>query len=76
MTTYVYINSNIDNIRNLVKTGLMPCSIINHYSLYSRYDYYRKSGSKCREAVLFTAKDHRVSERTVFRIISKMESEI
>jgi hypothetical protein len=76
MTIFSYLNENIGSIHNLVKIGLVNCSIINHYSLYSRYDYYRKAGNKCRESVLFTARDHKVSERTVFRIRSKMETEI
>lgn len=76
MTTFVYVNENIDQIKHLVKIGLVPCSIINHYYIYSRYDYYRRLENRCRESALLAARDSNVSERTVFRVIAKMETEI
>jgi len=59
-----------------VKIGLIPCGILRHIQIYSRYDYYRRLGHKATQAVLFTAEDMQVQERWIYNIIKKMEKEI
>ena len=76
MTLFVYINQNIDRIKFDIKAGLVPCVILRHWQIYSRYDYYRKLGHEVSEAVLFTGEDNKVNERSVYYIIKKMEREI
>lgn len=75
MTLFNYINENLDKVKVDVKNGLMPCSIISHFTIYSRFDYYRKLGNPCCDATIYVCNDFQVSESTVFRIIKKMESE-
>jgi len=76
MTKFQYINTNIDKIKEEVKIGLLPTSIVNYYVIYSRYDYYRKLGNYVGFSVLYTSDNFGVSERTVYNIIKKMEEEI
>jgi hypothetical protein len=76
MTKFQYINTNIDKIKEQVKMGLLPTSILNYYVIYSRYDYYRKSGNYVGFSVLYTSDDFGISESTVYRAIKKMEEEV
>jgi hypothetical protein len=76
MTLFNYINQNLDRIKYEVANGIIPCSIIKHYQIYSRFDYYCKAGHNILQATYFTAIDFKASERTVYRIINKMESEV
>jgi len=76
MRLYAYINQNIDRIKREVCMGIMPCSILRHWEIYSRYDAYKKMRHTTVESVLFAASDMRVSERIVFKIIKKMEQEV
>jgi len=73
MTIYQYISRNIDRVRNEVRLGLMPCGLLRHWEIYSRYDAYKKMQHNVSDAVLFAANDMHVSERAVFKIIKKME---
>lgn len=76
MNLFQYVNINLIRIKSDVKNGLIPCSIIKYFAIYSRFDYYRKLGYNCSDSVFATSQDHNVNERTVFRIIKKMETEI
>jgi hypothetical protein len=76
MTLFQYLSKDIDRVKLEVKTGQRPCTVIKDIQIYSRYDYYRKLGHTPCLGVMFTGEDLRVSERTVFRIIKKMEKEI
>jgi predicted sugar kinase len=76
MRLYAYLNQNIDRIKREVCMGLMPCSILRHWEIYSRYDAYKKMQNTTVNSVLNTAQDMRVSERVVFKIIKRMETEI
>lgn len=75
MTLYQYINHDIDRIRKEIKLGLIPCGLLRHWKVYSKYDIYRKMGHTVFEAVVFTSLDMRTSERSVFRTIKRMEAE-
>jgi hypothetical protein len=75
MTRFQYINKNIDHVKEEVKLGILPTSILNYYYIYSRFDYYRKLGNYVCFAVLFTSDSCKVSESTVYRAIKNMEIE-
>lgn len=77
MKLFAYINTNIDRVKSEVKAGIMPCSILRHWEIYAKYDYYRKMGYTCMISVAYICDDFRgVKANTVFRIIRKMEAEI
>ena len=75
MTVFEYIGKNYERIKKDVKIGITSYSVLKHWLIYSRYDYYRKTGSKVSIAVLCAATDNRVSENWVYAIIKKMEAE-
>jgi hypothetical protein len=76
MTFYKYINENIDRIRSEIRMGLITTSILRHWEIYSRYDYYKRVGNNVLSAVDYTANDMRISKRGVFRIVKRMESNL
>jgi hypothetical protein len=76
LNRYQYINQNIERIKREVKLGLIPVSILRHYEIYSRYDYYRKTGEKVCCAAMFTSEDLTVNEGWVHKIKKSMEKEI
>lgn len=76
MTLFAYIDKNIDRIKYDVRIGIVPCSLIKHYQIYSRYYYYRLSGKSVTLSVFYVSEDFETSERWVFELIRKMESEI
>ena len=73
MTLYRYINKNLTRIRHEAAIGLIPCSVLRHWEIYSRYDAYRKADVSASIAVLHTATDMQVTEDCVYKIIRKME---
>jgi hypothetical protein len=73
---FSYISSNIDRIKFDVKIGLIPCSLIKHFQIYSRYDYYRRLGNTVSTSVVYTGFDTKVQENCVYTVIKKMEAEI
>lgn len=70
---YAYINQNIDRIRHEVTLGIVPCSVLRHWEIYSRYDAYKKMNYAVSDAVLNTSSDMRCCESLVFKIVKKME---
>jgi len=76
MMLYSYINQNIQRIRKEIAFGLLPCSLLRHWEIFLRYDAYRKMGHSVNESVFFTSSDMRVTDRTVFSIVKKMQKEI
>ncbi len=76
MTRFIYINKNIDRIRKEIKMGLISTTVLSHFAIYSRYDYYRKLNNYNGISILLTADNCRVSEKHVYKIIKEMESEI
>ena len=76
MILFAYISHNIDRIKYDVRIGLIPCGILKHWQIYSRYDYYKKIGNENYKSVLFTAEDMGVQENWVYCIIRKMEAEV
>jgi hypothetical protein len=76
MKRFEYINSHIDTIRKEIKIGLMPTSILRHYAIYSRFDYYRKLKYYVGISVFYTSEDMEISETTIYKVIKNMEEEI
>lgn len=76
MTLYQYINDNMDRVKKDVNLGLMPCSLLRHWEVYSRYDAYKKMNHSVVDSVLNASDDMRVSESNVFKIIRKMETKV
>ena len=76
MQLYGYVNTNIDRIRREVNLGIVPCSVLRHWEIYSRFDAYKKMNNSIVDAVLFTAGDMHCCESSVFKIIRKMEQTV
>lgn len=76
MTLYAYLTTNIDRIKRETALGLMPCSILRHWEIYSRYDAYKKMNYTVVDSVLHSSSDMHVSERIVFKIIKRMEQPV
>ena len=74
MTRFEYINANLPEITEEVKMGFIPTDVLNHYSVYCRYDFYRKQNHNVSTAVFYTSEDFKISERTIFRIIKDMNT--
>jgi len=76
MTLFLYISQNIDRIKYEVKIGLISCALLNHWQIYSRYDYYRKTENPVSYSVAYVCSDFNVNRDFVYKIIKKMETEI
>ena len=76
MNKFNDINTNIDLIRLWTKRGYISTSILNHYFIYSKYDYYRKLDNYVGVSVLYTSEDCKVSQSLVFKVIKEMEEAI
>jgi hypothetical protein len=76
MTLYEYLTTNIARVKKDTALGIMPCSILRHWEIYSRYDAYKKMKYTVVDSVLNAADDMHVSERIVFKIIKKMETNV
>lgn len=76
MTRYSYINKHIDRIKYEIRIGLISSTILKHWEIYSRFDYYIKAGNTSSNAALFTGDDYRVDSSWVFKIKKYMESQI
>jgi hypothetical protein len=76
MTLYNYINLNIDRLRHEAALGIVPCAVLRHWEIYSRFDAYKKMQHSTTMAVLHTSTAMHVSDRCVFVIIKKMEREV
>lgn len=76
MNRFTYINNNITRIKSETKLGLISTSILRHYAIYSRYDYYRKLNNPVCLSVILTSENLNICESAVFKIIKKMEEEV
>jgi hypothetical protein len=76
MTRFQYISENFLTIKKEVKMGLISPTVLAHYAIYSRYDYYRKLDNYVGVSVLFTSDSCGVSESLVYKIIKEMEESI
>jgi hypothetical protein len=76
LTKYEYINRNIDHIKLDVKLGIVSYTVIRHWEIYCRFDYYRKLNNPISDAAINAGDDFKISETQIFRIKKDMESEI
>ena len=76
MTRFEYVNNNLERIKVETKYGLVSLSILRHYEIYCRFDYYRKQGHPVRDAAIFTGEDMEVSEGWVFQIIKQQKESV
>jgi len=76
MLLFSYINCNIDRIKQEVKEGIMPCSILRHWEIYGKYDALKKMGETTTMSVFTVSEKYRISDRLVYQIIKKMENEV
>lgn len=76
MTRFEYINSNIEKIKELSKNGLASTSILKHWQIYSRYDYYRKLNNSIEVSGIFVQDEFNITRRWFFIIKKSMENEI
>lgn len=76
MTLFHYINENIDRIKYEMSIGIITCTLMKHWQIYSRYEYYRRLGNSKTNSVIFVCGDFQVEQRAVYYIIKRMEIEI
>jgi hypothetical protein len=73
MTKFAYINENLLTVKKEVRMGLIPPTVLAHYAIYSRYDYYRRLGNHRSLSILITSDNCRVCENLIYKIIKEME---
>jgi hypothetical protein len=76
MNRFQYLNENITRIKSETKLGLISTSILRHYAIYSRYDYYRKLDNNVSLSVILTSENLNICQSAVFKIIKNMEEAI
>lgn len=76
MTLFTYISQNIDRIKFDVRHGIIPCTLLKHWQIYSRYDYYKRLGNCTCDAVKYVCNDFQVAQSWVYTIIKKMEAKL
>jgi hypothetical protein len=76
MTRFEYINENIERIKFDVRIGLIPPSVLKHFAIYSRFDYYKRVGNKYSDAIICVQGDYAVSEQWLCMIVRNMEAQI
>ena len=64
---------NDPNLKLYCRFGYVYTSIFQHLETYFYYDKLRKIGLKPMDALMTTAEDMKVSERTVGRIIKRFK---
>ena len=79
MNRFAYINKNIltpDGIKEQIRLGILPSSVIRHFEIYSKFDYYKKQGHNISTSVFFVSEDFNITDGTVYKIKKSMETEI
>jgi hypothetical protein len=76
MTKFEYINQNIETIKKEISLGLISTTVLSHFAIYSRYDYYRKLKNYVCVSIFFTSEDCKVSERLIYKIVKQMEENV
>ena len=80
MTVQILDSLNSDGkLKRLVQVGVVPIKIMVYYEMYHEFQRQKEELKKCRgcvvQAVTFTADKFRVSEKTVYKAIQKMQAE-
>lgn len=79
MTKFEFINNNIltpNGIKDQIKAGIISITVLRHFEIYSRFDYYRKAGNNVSTSIFNVSEDFGVIEGTVYKIKKSMESEL
>lgn len=76
MILFTYISQNIDRVKYEAKIGLISCNLLTQWTIYSRYDYWKKLNNSTPNAVIFIANEFQVTCDWVYKIIRKMETEV
>lgn len=76
MTRIEYINENIERIKTDIKAGLISPTLLRHWEIYCRFDYYRKTQNSVCMSVFFTSEDLDVKEIQIYRVKKQMEAQI
>lgn len=79
MNKFEYINQNIltpKGIKDQIKAGIISITVLRHFEIYSRFDYYRKTGSSVSTSVFNVSEDFNINERSIYRIVKNMQLEI
>jgi hypothetical protein len=76
MTRFTYINQHIETIKFEIKIGLISPTVLRHWEIYCRFDYYRKLGETVGMSVIYTGDDLKVDDRRIYKIKKLMESEL
>lgn len=77
MTVFKYISLNLDTIKLEIRMGLIPPTVLKHWQMYSRFDYYKRLGNKTTDALLYASIDTGINDRSwCFRIKKRMEDEV
>lgn len=72
MTVAKYIQSNICEVRKLVKAGLVPLRVMNNYDIYLMYQALDYEPSQMKRLAM-VAKTCKINPMTVRRAIQEME---
>lgn len=76
MTRFIYISQNIERIKYEIKIGLISPTVLRHWEIYSRFDYYRKLDNSVSMAVIFTGEDLKVKDAWIYYIKKQMETDV
>jgi hypothetical protein len=76
MTRFLYISQNLDRIKYEIKIGLISPTVLRHWEIYSRFDYYRKLDNSVCMSVIYTGEDLKVKDAWIYCIKKNMEAEI
>lgn len=76
MNRFQYISADSDRFLKEVKMGFISTSVLSHFAIYSRYQYYRKMGHGVKVAVKYTGESMCCGDRYVYKVIKNMETDI
>jgi len=76
MTTFEWINDNLELVEKLNKAGIVKYKAPLYYAIYSRYKYYFDLGNIKTRAIVQACTDFNTCKKTGFLVIQEMEKEI
>jgi hypothetical protein len=76
ITQFETISKNIEGIRYLSSIGWTSTTVLNHWYIYSRLDYYRRLNKSVCEAAFLVSEELKISEMSTFRSKKLMEEQL
>ena len=76
MTTFEWINENLELVEKLNKVGIVKYKAPLYYAIYSRYKYYFELGNIKTHAITQACSDFNVCRKLGFLVLKEMEKEI